>query len=154
MSPWSSPDRRPALAPYRLGLATAAALLSACAAPGAMQPHRDPLPVSNTYLLTQAAAGTTLVARVGAALQIQLPANPSVWKLIAIRGDAVEPRGHTLMSSPGRIPRFESVDMIDFTVIRAGRAEISLGRFEAGQGDPVARFEVTVDAVEAPKAPR
>ncbi len=135
---------------------TAAALLTACAKPDATQPHRDPrpdpLPVSNTYILTQAATGRTQTARVGAVLQIQLPANPSVWKLLAIRGDAVEPRGHTLMSSPDRIPGFESVDLIDFAVVRAGRAEISLGRFEAGRADPVARFEVTVEAVERANA--
>ena len=54
--------------------------------------------------------------RLGWPLQVQLPGNPNVWTYKPNQSTLVEPRGRTLIFSPGRIDLTQSIYVFDFVL--------------------------------------
>ena len=75
------------------------------------------------YIFVQQHNGKTPQrVRLGWPLQVQLPGNPTVWTFQKDQSANVEPRGRSLVFSPGRIEGTQSVFIFDFVLAPNARA--------------------------------
>ncbi|MCA9778379.1 MAG: multicopper oxidase family protein, partial [Candidatus Eremiobacteraeota bacterium] len=66
------------------------------------------------YVFTQASDGLTAMVDQGGRVQIQLPGGPSVWSVVDVDTDKLEPLQSEVIPSPGRIEGTDSIYQFDF----------------------------------------
>ena len=84
----------------------------------------QPVTGAQPYIFTQAHSGHSQSVQSGAALQVQLPGNPALWRFDSQASKNISFLGASPTFSPGRIPQTEALYNFNFVLTGGEQAII------------------------------